>query len=94
MRLYKRKHQFENEVRAIAVYVRVRLTFAYSVPVPESNAGPGKVIYLGACLIAAVRLAKEENWTNTPRVASRISDAIELAKRIYSRMQNDYPSLR
>jgi len=38
----------------------------------ESNGAPGKIIFLGACLIAAVRLAREENWDYTPRVASRI----------------------
>ena len=27
----------------------------------------GRFIYLGACLIAAVRLAREEKWDNSPR---------------------------
>jgi hypothetical protein len=27
----------------------------------ESNSAPGKVIFLGACLIAAVRLAREQD---------------------------------
>jgi hypothetical protein len=45
-------------------------------------------------LVAAVRLAREENWNNSPRVVSRISDAISLAKRIYDRMKVDYPALR
>ncbi|MGB8128465.1 MAG: hypothetical protein WCG81_01600 [Candidatus Angelobacter sp.] len=57
----------------------------------ETNGAPGKIIYLGACLIAAVRLAREENWNNSPRVVSRISDAISLAERIYDRMKVDYP---
>jgi hypothetical protein len=60
----------------------------------QPDAAPGKIIYLGACLIAAVRLAREENWNNSPRVVSRISDAISLAKRIYDRMKVDYPALR
>jgi hypothetical protein len=47
----------------------------------ESNGTPGKIIFLGACLIAAVRLAREESWTNSPRVAARISDAIMMARR-------------
>jgi hypothetical protein len=59
----------------------------------QPDAAPGKIIYLGACLIAAVRLAREENWNNSPRVVSR-SDAISLAKRIYDRMKVDYPALR
>jgi hypothetical protein len=56
----------------------------------QSNGAPGKIIYLGACLIAAVRLAREENWNNSPRVVSRISDSISLAQRIYERMKTDY----
>ena len=55
----------------------------------DRNDAPGKVIYLGACLIAAVRLAREERWDNSPRVVSRIADAIQLPKRIYERMQRD-----
>jgi hypothetical protein len=58
--------------------------------VTDRNDAPGKVIYLGACLIAAVRLAREERWDNSPRVVSRIADAIQLAKRIYERMQSDF----
>jgi hypothetical protein len=58
--------------------------------VTERNDAPGKIIYLGACLIAAVRLAREERWDNSPRVVSRIADAILLAKRIYERMQSDF----
>lgn len=51
------------------------------------NEGPGKIIYLGACIIAAVRLAREEDWRSSPRVVSRIADAINLAERIYERMK-------
>jgi hypothetical protein len=74
--------------------VDFRHLFAQPVPMEQPNGAPGKVIYLGACLIAAVRLAREENWNNSPRVISRISDAISLAKRIYDRMKVDYPALR
>jgi hypothetical protein len=55
----------------------------------ETNGAPGKIIYLGACLIAAVRLAREEDWRNSPRVLSRISDSINMAKRIYDRMKDE-----
>jgi hypothetical protein len=58
--------------------------------VTERTDARGKIIYLGACLIAAVRLAREERWDNSPRVVSRIADAIQLAKRIYERMQRDF----
>jgi hypothetical protein len=60
--------------------------------VDHGNSVPAKVIYLGACLIAAVRLAREENWNNSPRVVSRISDSISLAKRIYERMKSEFPT--
>jgi len=70
------------------------LTFVISSPiiatVTDRNDAPGRIIYIGACLIAAVRLAREERWDNSPRVASRIADAIQLAKRIYERMQSDF----
>jgi len=68
----------------------IRHFFAYAVPVAEPNSAPGKIIYLGACLIAAVRLAREEDWRNSPRVVSRIGDAISLAQRIYERMKKEY----
>jgi hypothetical protein len=57
----------------------------------QGNEAPGKIIYLGACLIAAVRLAREEKWENSPRVVSRIADAISLAQRIYQRMKSEFP---
>lgn len=79
---------------AIISAVGFRRVIAYSMCVTGANGAPGKIIYLGACLIAAVRLAREENCDNSPRVVSRISDAIALAKRIYDRMKNEYPALR
>ena len=57
----------------------------------QANEAPGKIIYLGACLIAAVRLAREENWNNSPRISSKIGDAIEMAERIYKRMMDRMP---
>jgi hypothetical protein len=70
-----------------------RYCIAYADPVTEPNGAPGKIIFLGACLIAAVRLAREENWDNTPRVAARIGDAINLARRIYDRIKSDFPQM-
>jgi hypothetical protein len=70
-----------------------RYYIAYIVPVTEANGAPGKIIYLGACLIAAVRLAREEKWDNSPRVAARIGDAIILARRIYDRMKTEFPHM-
>jgi hypothetical protein len=59
---------------------------------PKTEA-PGKIIYLGACLIAAVRLAREEKWDNSPRVTSRISDSVQLAYRIYERAKREFPQM-
>lgn len=59
--------------------------FVYAVFCGIANEAPGKIIYLGAWLIVAVRLTREEDWRNWPRVVSRISDAISLAKRVYDR---------
>jgi hypothetical protein len=70
--------------------VDFRYFIAYAVDVNQPNETPGNVIYLGAYLIAAVRLAREEKWDNSPRVRSRISDAINLAERIYARMKDRF----
>jgi hypothetical protein len=53
----------------------------------------GKLIYLGACLIAAVRLAKEEKWDNSPRVVARISDAVQLAYKVWQRVNREFPEM-
>jgi hypothetical protein len=58
----------------------------------NSPAG-GKLIYLGACLIAAVRLAKEEKWDNSPRVVARISDSVQLAYRVWQRVNREFPEM-
>lgn len=70
-----------------------RYIIAYAVLVAQPNEAPGKLIYLGACLIAAVRLAREEDWRDSPRVVARISDSINMAKRIFDRMKLEYPNL-
>jgi hypothetical protein len=59
--------------------------------VMQTNEGPVKIIYPGACLIAAVRLAREESWSNSPRVASRVADAIGMAERIYRDVMERVP---
>jgi hypothetical protein len=58
--------------------------------VANRNDAAGRLIYLGACLITAVRPVREERWYNSPLVVSRIADAIQLAKKIYERMQRDF----
>jgi hypothetical protein len=70
----------------------IPLIFAFQSPMMTVMTPPspsGKIIFLGACLIAAVRLAREEKWDNSPRVVSRIADSIWLAERIFERMRND-----
>jgi hypothetical protein len=64
------------------------------MPPEDVKAGAsGKLIYVGACLIAAVRLAREEKWDNSPRLVSRISDSVQLAHRIWERVKRDFPQL-
>jgi hypothetical protein len=69
-------------------------TFAIVSPnlglVTETNGAPGKIVYLGACLIAAVRLAREEKWDN-PRRFSPCCRGIMLAWRIYDPMKGEFP---
>lgn len=78
----------------MAVDFRLIFAYAFSVPGEEiRNGAPGKIIYLGACLIAAVRLAREEKWDNSPRVVSRISDSVQLAHRVYERVKREFPQL-
>jgi hypothetical protein len=38
----------------------------------------------------AVRLAREDDWGNSPRIVSRISDSISMAKRIYDKMKDEF----
>ena len=67
-----------------------RLLHRKDIRMPQRDGAPGNIIYLGACLIEAVWLAREEDWRNSPRVVSRISDSINMAKRIYDRMKDEF----
>jgi hypothetical protein len=64
-----------------------------TVKVEDRRRGDRVFDFLGACLIAAVRLAREDKWDNSPRVAARIGDAINLARRIYGRMRAEFPQM-
>jgi hypothetical protein len=59
------------------------LNFAISSPTIHFVADDRKlnVLFFGACIIAAVRLAREE-IRNTPRVMSRVGESVELARMI------------
>jgi hypothetical protein len=52
----------------------------------EPSSRKRNVIYLGACLIAAVRLAREEEIKLMPRVISKIDDSIRLARMVWQHM--------
>lgn len=66
----------------------------YNSAMPQAApASPGKLIYLGACLIAAVRLAREEHWDNSPRIVSRIGDSVFLAQKIWERVRREFPQM-
>ena len=53
----------------------------------------GNTIVIAAAVIAAVRLAREEKWDNSPRIFSRIADSVRLAYQIYSKVKTSYPEL-
>ncbi len=51
----------------------------------------GRIIYIGACLIAGLRLQDESEINQNPRAISRIYDSIRLAKEVYDRCKRDFP---
>jgi hypothetical protein len=51
------------------------------------------VLFFGACIIAAVRLAREE-IRNTPRVMGRVGEAVELARMILRYLDRDQPTAK
>jgi hypothetical protein len=51
----------------------------------------GKVVYLGACFIAAVFLAQEEDFKSSPRIVFRIAQSVRIAREVYERFSQDYP---
>jgi hypothetical protein len=67
------------------------VAFHLSLAALKNGVIPGPSWIGGPASLRRFRLAREENWGNSPRVASRIADAINLAKRIYDRLMSDYP---
>jgi hypothetical protein len=61
------------------------------MPGNESKSADGKVIFLGACLIAAVRLAREDLSKNSPAVLTKIHESVHLANRPYEKIKRDFP---
>lgn len=51
---------------------------------------------VGACLIAAVKIAQERTWdqpSHSPKITATISSAITIAKKIYDRVLGNFPEL-
>jgi hypothetical protein len=53
----------------------------------------GNTIVIAAAVIAAVRLAREEKWDQSPRIISRIADSVRMAYQIYAKVRTNYPEL-
>ena len=64
-------------------------------PKPAKPKG-GSAVVVGACLIAAVKIAKDGSWdqpAHSPRITATISDAITIANKIYDRVLGNFPEL-
>jgi hypothetical protein len=55
-----------------------RPAFAYRFGMSK----PGFTVVIGACVIAAIRLAREDKLLNTPKSVATIGDSVALARKI------------
>jgi hypothetical protein len=75
---------------------RIRLSCAYTVLVFDPDAGIPRInrtlVYLGACIIAGLRLARERQ-VNTQVVSTRhaIEESVDLAHEIFNRVFRKVP---
>jgi hypothetical protein len=53
----------------------------------------GNTIVIAAAIIAAVRLARVESLSSSPKVVATIADAVSLARKIYDNASKVYPEL-
>jgi hypothetical protein len=53
----------------------------------------GNTIVIAAAIIAAIRLARVESLSRSPKVVGTISDAVVLARDIYVHASKVYPEL-
>jgi hypothetical protein len=53
----------------------------------------GLALFMAAAFIAAVRLARVENLSPTPKVISTLSDSLTLARRLLDDTRKQYPEL-
>ena len=68
--------------------MHLRLLFAYAVGVQDEDPRDKKAILVAAAIICAVRTAREENIMPTsPRILSRVSDSILLARLLWDRIR-------
>jgi hypothetical protein len=74
----------------------IRLPFAYAVRVCDPDAGLPRInrtlVYLGACIIAGLRLARERQ-VNTKAIPTRhaIEESVDLAHEIFNRVFRRVP---
>jgi hypothetical protein len=64
-------------------------------PNPAKPKG-GSAVVVGACLIAAVKMAQDRSWdfpAHSPKITATISTALTIAKKIYDRVVAGYPEL-
>ena len=65
----------------------------YSPPSLEEPNEPGKLIYLGACLIAGIRLARATQIARTVPVENAIEESLSLARMIFDKAQRSHKDL-
>ena len=82
--------------QAIDPAVKIRHIFAYNVPVFDPDAHMPRInrgmVYLGACLIAGIRLARQSQ-VNVRVLPTRtaIAESVDLAHEIYNRIFRKVP---
>lgn len=79
----------EGEIISLAFFQLTLLPiFAYTFRVPDDPKTRNTLV-IAASLIAAVRTAKEEKIEQSPRVISRVSDSVRLAKMVLRRIERE-----
>jgi hypothetical protein len=57
---------------------------------PQTLKPSGKLVYLGACLIVGIRLARERQVARTVRVENAIAESIWLASEVLDTMRRKH----
>ena len=74
-------------------YSQIGLTFALSSHRLSGVSKAGPTIVIAAAVIAAIRLAREDKLTGTPKSVATVSDALTLARQIYDRALKAFPEM-